>query len=454
MEMQKTITKEITHVGVGLHTGNETRINFKPAPPDTGFTFLRVDLPGRPEIKADIDHVVDVARGTTLGINGVKVHTVEHVLAALLGLGIDNIVMEIDANEPPVVDGSSMPFTETLMKAGIEEQEEPKRYWKTREPVWIQENDVFLVVVPSDEFKISFTIDYNHPALRGQYKSLVINDKVFHEEISSARTYCFLNEVETLQEQGLIKGGSLENAVVIGEESIPKEHLRFEDEFVRHKMLDLVGDLCLLGKPIKGHIIAVKSGHALNVKLVQKMKRRGERKSGILAKPTGENIWAKGYKLDAEDIKRIIPHRYPFLLVDKIVYSDGDKHIVGVKNISINEYFFQGHFPGQPIMPGVLVVESMAQTAGVLLLSKPENAGKFAYFMGIDNVKFRKPVLPGDQLMLEIESVKIKSKTGKVMAKAYVDGLLVCEANLMFAFSSQEPREEKSILREKVEVNG
>lgn len=435
MEMQKTIAREIKHAGVGLHTGNETIINFKPAPPDSGVKFVRIDLEAKPVIPCDIDHVIDVARGTTLGEGEVKVHTVEHVLAALAGVGIDNLIVEVNANEPPVVDGSAMPFIETLNKAGVVTQDKPRRFFEVSEPIYLLQGDVMLAVFPYQGFRVSFTLDYNHPALKSQYGSFEITEDVFQKEIARARTFCFLHEVESLQEQGLIKGGSLDNAVVIGDESIPVDTLRYESEFVRHKILDLIGDFYLLGVRIKGHIVAIKSGHAVNVQMVMRLKRALKKNQVAAIAAASENVLETKKELDIEEIQKIIPHRYPFLLVDKIIETDGDKKIVGLKNISFNEPFFEGHFPGQPVMPGVLVVESMAQVAGVLLLSKPENKGKLAYFMGIDGVRFRQPIVPGDQLRVEVEIERVKSKTGKVKAIATVNGKIACEADLMFAFT-------------------
>ena len=434
MEMQKSIARDITYSGVGLHTGNETIINFKPALPDSGVKFVRIDLEGKPSIPCDIDHVIDVARGTTLGEGEAKVHTVEHVLAALAGLGIDNLIVEINANEPPVVDGSAMPFIETLSEAGVITQDKPKKFFEISEPIYISHDGVMLAVFPDPGLHISFTLNYDHPALKSQFASFEITEDIFKKEIAQARTFCFLQEVESLQEHGLIKGGSLDNAVVIGDESIPVDTLRYEDEFVRHKILDLVGDFYLLGAPIKGHIVAIKSGHALNVQMVRRLKRLWKRAKLAAIQMPQDNFLEKKKELDIGDIQKIIPHRYPFLLVDKIIDNDGDKRIIGLKNISLNEPFFEGHFPGQPVMPGVLVVESMAQVAGVLLLSKPDNKGKLAYFMGIDGARFRQPIAPGDQMRIEVEVERVKSKTAKVKAKAMVNGKIVCEADLMFAF--------------------
>ncbi|HRZ87238.1 MAG TPA: 3-hydroxyacyl-ACP dehydratase FabZ, partial [bacterium] len=286
----------------------------------------------------------------------------------------------------------------------------------------------------ADEFKISCTIAFQHQCLKSQYLSTKITPDIFEKQIATSRTFCFYNEVEALMDKGLIKGGSLDNAVVIGENGIfSKEELRFEDEFVRHKILDLVGDLYLLGRPIKGHIIAIKSGHAVNVKFVKTL-------FDTLPKP-GQDVISRSKKagkitvpFDINKIKEILPHRYPFLLVDRIVETDNESRIVGLKNLTVNEDFYNGHFPGNPVMPGVLQLEAMAQCAGVLMLKKSENEGKNAYFMSMENVKFRRTVIPGDQLLIEVQVTKLKSKIGKVSAKTYVDGEVASEADLTFAF--------------------
>jgi UDP-3-O-[3-hydroxymyristoyl] N-acetylglucosamine deacetylase/3-hydroxyacyl-[acyl-carrier-protein] dehydratase len=443
MELQKTIAKEISFSGIGLHTGNRTTVTFKPAEENEGACFIRTDLPERPTIKVNVDNVSEYTRETALGRGEAEVHTVEHLLAALGGLGIDNIIIEVDANEVPVGDGSSAPFVKVLKKAGIVEQKSPKQFYNLRDPLWISEKEKHikdfkwvsketqeLILLPSNKLRISYLINYDHPFLKTQYATFEISEGVFVKEIAPTRTFCFQEEVEFLKEQGLIKGGSLENAVVIGDKGIlNKEDLRFADEFVRHKILDLIGDLYLLRIPLKAHIIAFKSGHALNVKLVHRMQKLEERMFLTISREKGELAEI----LDINAIQKILPHRYPFLLVDRILELNDGKRVLGIKNVSINDEFFNGHFPGRPIMPAVLVVEAMAQVGAVLLLSTTGNVGKLAYFVGIDKARFRKPVVPGDQLLFEVETVKVREKTGKMLGKAFVEGKLVAEAEMMFS---------------------
>ncbi|MDO9465261.1 MAG: bifunctional UDP-3-O-[3-hydroxymyristoyl] N-acetylglucosamine deacetylase/3-hydroxyacyl-ACP dehydratase [bacterium] len=422
MQLQTTISNKVSCAGIGLHTGNKTTICFKPADENTGIKFIRKDLPESPVVKADISGVVDTARGTSLGKSDIKVHTVEHVLAAAAGLGIDNMLVELSSNEPPVLDGSALPFVEALEGAKLVQQKAAKKFFEVKEPVWVSENGSSLVALPSKDFRISFTIDYNHPVLNSQFASVIITPKSFKEEIASARTFCFLEEVEMLQKEGLIKGGSLENAVVIGDEALLNDKLRFENEFVMHKILDLIGDLYLLGQPLKAHVIAIKSGHSLNIELVKRLKKM----RGLVDDDDTETKTS----LNIDEIKKILPHRYPFLLIDRITKIEGDEKIVGIKNVTANESFFQGHFPDYPIMPGVLIVEAMAQVGGILLLRKKENRGKTPFFAKMDNVKLRRPVRPGDQLVIEVEVIKAKSRVGRIMAKASVNREIVCEAEL------------------------
>ncbi|MBN1232675.1 MAG: bifunctional UDP-3-O-[3-hydroxymyristoyl] N-acetylglucosamine deacetylase/3-hydroxyacyl-ACP dehydratase [Candidatus Coatesbacteria bacterium] len=432
-QKQKTFGKAISYTGIGLHYGKQVTIRFAPAPVDTGVVFCRKDLPDKPLIKADVENVLpveDISRRTTLGKGEARIHTVEHILATLNGLSIDNAFIEIDGDEPPEPeDGSCRKYVNLFKEAGIVEQDALRNYHVLKEPVSYSENGVTLLAIPYDGLRISFTIHYNHPLVGTQYGSFVIDEKTFINEVSEARTFCFEEDVKTLQEQGLVKGGSLNNAVVIGKESILNVGgLRFPDEFVRHKILDLIGDIYLLGKPLKAHIISNKSGHLSNIEFVRQIKTQ--------IKPDTTSInWG------IDKIMRLLPHRYPFLLVDRILEVQGDKRIVGLKNVTINEPFFQGHFPNHPIMPGVLLVEAMGQVGGVLLLNlAPVPEDYVVYFMGLDKVKFRRPVRPGDQIKFVVEVKKIKGPVCVFEGKAYVEGQLACEAELM---AISKPKEDK-----------
>ncbi len=423
-DKQTTISKRVSFSGIGLHYGKNVNVTFVPAEENTGIIFIRTDLKDMPRIKADVENVLpveDISRRTTLGKGIAKIHTVEHILAALNGLGIDNLQIELDADEPPEPeDGSCKRYVTLLKEAGIVEQNAPKNYHILKEPVSYSENGVTLLAIPYPDLRISFTIHYSNPIVGTQYGSFIINEKTFVEELSIARTFCFEEDVKALQEQGLIKGGSFNNAVVIGRDGIiNKDGIRFPDEFVRHKILDLVGDLYLLGCPLKAHIISNKSGHLSNVEFVRHIKTQ-------IKPEMHPPAW------DINRIMELLPHRYPFLLVDRILEVEGEKRIVGLKNVTMNEAFFQGHFPNHPIMPGVLLIEAMAQVGACLFLSiipVPEN--NVIYFMGMDKVRFRRPVKPGDQVKFIVDLKRVKLPICTMEGKAYVDGQVVAEGELM-----------------------
>jgi len=418
---QRTISREAELTGVGLHTGASVRLRVRPAAVDSGITFRRVDLPEAKDVPALVAHVIDTDRGTTLGVGEAKVHTVEHFLSAAVGAGLDNLLVELDGPEPPAVDGSAAPFLEFLQACGVEEQDAPVRVIRLSETFSLQEGDADYVVAPATGYRVSTTIDFEHPNIGRQYASFEIEEGRYAAEIARARTFGFLPEVEALKSRGLALGGSLENAVVLTEDGLVEGvELRFEDEFVRHKVLDIVGDLALLGARLEGHVVAHRPSHRGNVALAREIQERAERKA--LARPI----------LNIQQILQYLPHRYPFLLVDRVVEYEEGKRIVGLKNVSINEPFFVGHFPGHPIMPGVLIIEAMAQVGGLLVMDMIDNPeDKIVYFMSLDNVKWRRPVTPGDQIRFEVEIAQIRGHTAKMRGVGLVDGQVVAEANMM-----------------------
>ncbi|WNJ18840.1 bifunctional UDP-3-O-[3-hydroxymyristoyl] N-acetylglucosamine deacetylase/3-hydroxyacyl-ACP dehydratase [Pontibacter sp. G13] len=450
---QQTIKAPISVSGHGLHTGAPVTMTFKPAPENHGFVFKRVDLEGQPEIPADVDLVVDTSRGTTIGLRGVKVHTVEHTLAALVGLQIDNALIELDGPEPPITDGSAKIFTEKLLEAGIEEQSAEREYFVIDEPIHYLETErsVELAALPSDAYHATVMVDYGSSILKAQHAKMNSLDD-FSDEIADSRTFCFLHELVAMHNAGLVKGGTIESAVVVIENEVSDQEkaaleelfgplerelkpgilndtgLRHENEAARHKLLDLVGDLALVGMPLKGHIMASRPGHKANVELAKRIKAKIKQKRITRKFQKKEK---KGLVFDINAIQEILPHRYPFLLIDKIV-NFSENSITGVKNVTINEPFFQGHFPGNPIMPGVLQLEAMAQVGGILLLNTIDNPKSvWVYFVAIDNARFKKPVIPGDTVVLELEMTALKRSICKMTGKAYVDGQLVCSADLV-----------------------
>ncbi|MGE5399764.1 MAG: bifunctional UDP-3-O-[3-hydroxymyristoyl] N-acetylglucosamine deacetylase/3-hydroxyacyl-ACP dehydratase [Ignavibacteriales bacterium] len=469
LEQQRTISKDVSMSGRGLHTGTSCTMTFKPAPENYGIRFVRVDLGGNPEIPAIADNVIDISRGTTIGIGEAKVHTVEHVLASIAGLQIDNIIIELDGMEPPIGDGSALPYVKILLEAGLQQQDAPKDYLIIDETVQYhnEEGQVDIVALPLDSFRVTVMVDYQNPALGSQHSGLFDLEKEFVEEFAPARTFSFLSEIEMLADRGLIKGGNLDNAVVIVDKKIEDgeleeltkkiglegkitigstgflndKTLRFRNEPVRHKLLDMLGDLALIGAPIKAQILAARPGHKANVEFAKQIRKLYQQKKLV---KKYQFLKTEGVVFDANAIQRILPHRYPFLLVDKITHLEFDKKVVGVKSVTVNEPFFPGHFPGRPIMPGVLILEAMAQTGGILLLNAfLDPTEKLVMFMQINNVKFRKPVTPGDQLVMEVELINRKSKTAVLSAKAYVNNVLVTEAEFMAAIVDNDTNKTK-----------
>ncbi len=428
---QATLAASASLAGSSLHTGEKVTLTIKPAPPGHGFKFKRTDLPDEPTIDAKVENVKLVERATTLAEGNVKVHTVEHVLSALVGMGVDNALIEMDANEPAIGDGSARPFVELIKKAGIVEQDVRRSEFWVREPIHIEtKSGSLLTIVPDDKFRISCT-NVGPEGRFTQFYSTEITPAIYEREIASARTFVYYEDVEPLMAKGLIKGGSLENAIVVrGEAILSKEPLRFQEEFVRHKILDIIGDLALSGQRLRGHIIAVKPGHGPNAELAKVISKRAAELVALtppMVIPRGDD------GMGIKEVMAMLPHRYPFLMVDRIVGFTGETKVTGIKSVTINEPFFQGHFPGHPVMPGVLQVEAMAQVASILL-KRITGDGRIGYFMSADKVKWRKPVMPGDTLFIEAELLKARRNIGKAACRCLVNNEVVSEGELMFGF--------------------
>jgi len=444
---QQTLRETVSLEGVGLHSGNRVTMNFLPAPPNTGIRFRRVDLDGRPEVEARVENVSDTTRSTTLARGNIRIHTVEHVMAAFAGYGIDNLFVELNGNEPPIADGSARAYCRMIQTAGISPQPEKREPYRVTAPLELQVGDSLMSVFPHDRLKVTCTSADRHGRFT-QFFSVEVSPETWERELAAARTFCFYEEIEFLIKNGLIRGGSLENAVVIRDDAVlTTEPLRYPEEFVRHKMLDILGDLALIGRPLLAHVIAIKPSHTANCEIARQIASQ-MRKPLVAAHtfsppppPPAELSTAEkseilerlqqGGALDVMQIMKILPHRYPFLMVDQVTRIEGDR-ITAIKNVSVNEPYFQGHFPNHPIMPGVLQLEAIAQVAGILTLRQAENMGKLAYFMSAENVKWRKPVRPGDTLVIEVELTKSRGKIGRAKGACYVQGDVVSEAEVTF----------------------
>lgn len=439
---QQTLNKSASFSGIGLHSGNRVNMTFLPAPANSGIRFRRVDLEGKPEIEARVENVSETNRSTTLSKGNVKVHTVEHVLAAFAGGGIDNAVVELDANEPPIADGSAREYVRLIEAAGTVALPEKRESYTVTAPIELKLGESVMSLFPHDALKITCTSADTNGRFT-QFYSTEVSPQIWEREIAHARTFCFYEEIEYLIKNGLIKGGSLENAVVIREDAVlTTEPMRYPEEFARHKILDIIGDLSLVGRPINGHIIAVKPSHAANCELARQIVAQMNKPLRAVqtftpppiteAAANGADAIAKTV-MNIDEVMRLLPHRPPFLMVDRVIEIDPEgNHIVCVKNVSINEPHFLGHFPGFPIMPGVLQLEAIAQVAGILLFVKEKQAGKPSYFMAANDVKWRKPVRPGDTLVIDVRLTKHRGTMGKARGVCSVNGETVSEAEVTF----------------------
>ncbi len=415
---RRTLAAPVELSGTGLHTGVVTTVRCLPGAPGSGIRFRRVDLPGAPEFAARVDQVEATERRTAIGHGDQTVHTVEHLLAAVAALEIDDLMVEVNGPEAPILDGSFAPFSEALMAAGLTVHAGEPTVFTVDAPFTLTVGEANYVVSPAKGLRVTATIEWDHPSIGRQTASYDVTAEAFRRELAPARTFGFAHEVDALRAKGLLKGGSIESAVVLSADGVVNGPLRWSDEFVRHKIGDVIGDLALAGGRVRAHVIATRPSHEGNVALAKVLVRTAAQGGGRV--------------LDISRILAVIPHRYPFLLVDRILEIEPKKRVVGIKNVTINEPFFQGHFPGHPVMPGVLIVESMAQVGGMLLMDELDAPGeKVVYFMTLDNIKFRRPVVPGDQIRQEVEMVQLRGRTCRLKGMAYVDGKVVCEAEMM-----------------------
>jgi len=436
-ERQKTLKRDIALKGIGLHTGKEVSVCLKPAPVDTGLCFKRTDLPDMPEWRVSAENISltnAAGRCTIVGKGESAVQTIEHLTAALFGLGIDNVLIETNGSEVPGMDGSAMVFIEEIRKAGMKEQDKNRDYIVLKNPVSVSAGEAFISVVPSEEFKVTYVLDYPHPQLSSQVVNFTLDEETFVQAVAPARTFCLNQEAKVLQESGFGKGANTQNTLVMDDQGPRDNTMRFEDECARHKVLDLIGDLSFLGKRVKGHVFAVRSGHYLNARLVKKIyETEGKKKfcRNVVAE-------SKESKVDIRGIMNALPHRYPFLLVDRILEFEEGKRAIGLKNLTVNEPFFQGHFPTKPIMPGVLMIEAMAQLGGILLKTTEQHQDQVGLFMAVDHVRFRRTAGPGDQLIMEVNVVRDRARTASLQGIARIDEEIVVEADMMFSFMSAE----------------
>ena len=454
-DFQHTLASPITINGVGIHTGQNVQMTLNPAEPNTGIVFKRTDLPGSPTVKADVDNVVDTTRSTTIEANGARVSTIEHLMAALVGNRVDNVLIEINAVEVPILDGSSEPFIEAIQEAGVQQQEAAKVYYTLQHNITFIDEDkkVEMVALPYDAFRINTLIDFNSPVLGTQHAALK-NISDFNDEVAPCRTFCFFHELEYLIDHNLIRGGDINNAIVVVDKAVTDDQvkriskvfkkddvkvneggilnnldLRFPNEPARHKLLDVIGDLALVGMPFKAHIIANRPGHASNVAFARKIKEHLKKYRNKQQVPEYDPNKPPVYDIHA--IEKKLPHRYPFLLIDKVIEMS-DKHIVAIKNVTYNEQFFQGHFLGNSVMPGVLQVEALAQTGGLLTIPEDPDNDYDTYFLKIDNCKFKNKVVPGDTLILKMELLNpVRRGICEMKGTIFVGEKIVAEADLV-----------------------